>query len=88
MLVLQENYGYLKEKLGEVCAKHGERVLETGHNPISIGCTKSSIYFTLENTCNICSMIAGVTLSSAGKSRADVTEFGSMLFLKSVSGTR
>lgn len=35
--VVQENYSYLKEKLGEVCAKHGERVLETSHNPISLG---------------------------------------------------
>lgn len=34
---LQENYIYLKEKLIEVCVKHGERVLETSHNPISLG---------------------------------------------------
>ena len=30
---------YLKQKLGEVCTKHGERVLETSHNPISLGYT-------------------------------------------------
>ena len=35
--VLQENVGYLKQKLDEVAKKHGERVLSTPHNPISIG---------------------------------------------------
>lgn len=35
--VVQENYAYLKEKLSEVCGRHGERVLETRHNPISLG---------------------------------------------------
>ena len=35
--VLQENYSYLREKLSQVCAKHGERVLDTPHNPISLG---------------------------------------------------
>ena len=34
---LQENYLYLREKLSEVCSRHGERVLDTPHNPISIG---------------------------------------------------
>ncbi|CAI8033170.1 O-phosphoseryl-tRNA(Sec) selenium transferase [Geodia barretti] len=62
----KENYVYLKQKLGEVCTKHGERVLETSHNPISLG----------------------VTLSTAAQSQGDMTEFGSMLFLKNVSGTR
>ena len=34
---LQENYKYLKEKLTEVATKHGERVLHTPKNSISIG---------------------------------------------------
>ena len=34
---LQENYLYLKERLSEVCSRHGERVLDTPHNPISLG---------------------------------------------------
>lgn len=34
---LQENYLYLKEQLSEVCSRHGERVLDTPHNPISLG---------------------------------------------------
>jgi len=33
----QENYKYLKEKLTEVATKHGERVLHTPKNAISIG---------------------------------------------------
>ena len=28
---------YLKEKLSEVCSRHSERVLDTPHNPISLG---------------------------------------------------
>lgn len=35
--VLQENYKYLREKLAGVAAKHGERVLNTPNNPISVG---------------------------------------------------
>lgn len=33
----KENYQYLSTKLSEVAAKHGERVLSTGHNGISMG---------------------------------------------------
>jgi O-phospho-L-seryl-tRNASec:L-selenocysteinyl-tRNA synthase len=78
----KENYVYLKQKLGEVCTKHGERVLETSHNPISLGYT---VHTGLRSLSIV--IIAGVTLSAAAQSRADMTEFGSMLFLKNVSGT-
>ena len=37
LLSMQENYKYLKEKLKEVASRHGERVLNTPNNPISIG---------------------------------------------------
>ena len=43
---LQENYEYLKEKLSEVCGRHGERVLATPHNPISLGRLLVHIYTT------------------------------------------
>lgn len=33
----KEMYKYLKEELGKVAAKHGEKILETKNNPISIG---------------------------------------------------
>lgn len=33
----KEMYKYLKEELGKVAAKHGERLLDTKNNPISIG---------------------------------------------------
>lgn len=36
-LVLQANYKYLHEQLSAVAEKHGERVLHTPNNPISIG---------------------------------------------------
>ena len=83
IMLRQENYVYLKQKLGEVCTKHGERVLETSHNPISLGYT---VHTGLRSLSIV--IIAGVTLSAAAQSRADMTEFGSMLFLKNVSGTR
>ena len=34
---LQENYSYLRARLEEVAGRHGERVLSTPNNPISIG---------------------------------------------------
>lgn len=36
-VIMQDNYVYLKEKLSEVCGRHGVRVLDTRHNPISLG---------------------------------------------------
>lgn len=33
----KEMYSYLKDELTKVATKHGERVLETKNNPISMG---------------------------------------------------
>lgn len=33
----KEMYNYLKEELGKVASKHGERILDTKNNPISMG---------------------------------------------------
>lgn len=33
----KEMYKYLKEELGKIATKHGEKILETKNNPISIG---------------------------------------------------
>lgn len=33
----KEMYAYLKEELTKIALKHGERILETKNNPISIG---------------------------------------------------
>lgn len=63
----KEMYKYLKEELGKVATKHGERLLETKNNPISVAMTLSSL---------------------AGSDSKRVTMLGSMLFLRSVSGTR
>lgn len=41
-------YNYLKDELSKVASKHGERLLDTKNNPISMGkniihqCTKTS----------------------------------------------
>ncbi|CAH0382722.1 unnamed protein product [Bemisia tabaci] len=39
----KEMYKYLKEELGKLAMKHGERLLETKNNPISIGMTLNSL---------------------------------------------
>lgn len=33
----KEMFKYLKEELGKIAAKHGERILDTRNNPISMG---------------------------------------------------
>ena len=45
----KEMYKYLKEELSKVAAKHGEKILDTKNNPISIG--KNRVY------CFLCTMI-------------------------------
>nr|XP_039254202.1 O-phosphoseryl-tRNA(Sec) selenium transferase-like [Styela clava] len=64
----KENYKYLKEELTKVATKHGEVVLETPHNPIS--------------------MAMSVSQNLVNSQKKDVTELGSMLFTRCVSGTR
>lgn len=61
----KENYQYLSSKLSVVAAKHGERLLKTPHNGISMGISLPSL-----------------TTDSS------ITEIGSMLFTRFVSGTR
>ncbi|KAK7873918.1 hypothetical protein R5R35_012932 [Gryllus longicercus] len=39
----KEMYTYLKEELSKVAFKHGERILETKNNPISMGMTLASL---------------------------------------------
>eukprot|EP00042_Codosiga_hollandica_P050803 m.615138 g.615138 ORF g.615138 m.615138 type:complete len:207 (-) comp58160_c0_seq5:32-652(-) len=39
----KENYDYLKSKLEAFAKGHGERLLETKHNPISLGMTLTSL---------------------------------------------
>ncbi|KAL5471528.1 hypothetical protein EMCRGX_G029652 [Ephydatia muelleri] len=58
----KETFECLVKGLREVAEKHGERLLNTPTNTISIGVTLSSV-------------------------EADWAEFGSMLFVKSISGT-
>ncbi|XP_049859795.1 O-phosphoseryl-tRNA(Sec) selenium transferase isoform X1 [Schistocerca gregaria] len=42
----KEMYNYLKEELTKVALKHGERLLDTKNNPISIGMTLTSLVGT------------------------------------------
>ena len=67
----EEIFPYLRDQLSRVAQEHGERLLHTPDNPISLGITLSTL------------------LPAAGQSQAEaVTSFGSMLFLRCVSGTR
>jgi O-phospho-L-seryl-tRNASec:L-selenocysteinyl-tRNA synthase len=67
----EELFPYLREQLSRVAQEHGERLLHTPDNPISLGITLSTL------------------APAAGQSPAEaVSSFGSMLFLRCVSGTR
>ena len=86
-MLSQDNYEYLKQKLEEVATKHGERVLVTPKNPISIGLC----YFTKTQSRDVSHSSlshTAVSLSSLPHKEVNWTEFGSMLFTKCVSGTR
>ena len=87
----RENYKLLKDEMCKVAEKYGERVLETKNNPISIGninffsicCifTKKKLLF-----------FSAMTLSSIGDpddpKGKSISEIGSMLFTRGVSGAR
>lgn len=73
----KEIYPYLHGKLEELAAKHGERLLKTKHNTISIAITADRVVLPNE---------ASATESSAKSHEA--TFLGSMLFKRCVSGTR
>lgn len=45
----KEMYKYLKEELGKVATKHGERLLDTKNNPISIGKLSMFMYMDFFN---------------------------------------
>lgn len=66
----KEVYSYLSEGLSKVAEAHGERLLRTKGNPISLA-------ISLER------VTQGLELNSAG-----VTQLGSMLFTRCVSGAR
>lgn len=66
----KEVYNYLSEGLSKVATAHGERLLSTKGNPISLA-------ISLER------LEQGLELNSAG-----VTQLGSMLFTRCVSGAR
>lgn len=91
---LQEIYSFLAQELKTLALVHGERLLHTPHNPISLGkitvaATDQFVYFI---------WVSGVTpLFSTSAMSLDglqtqndkaVTHLGSMLFTRQVSGAR
>jgi O-phospho-L-seryl-tRNASec:L-selenocysteinyl-tRNA synthase len=82
----KEMYTLLKEELGKVAHKHGERLLETKSNPISIGETQILVNMQFLQWCF---SFSAMTLSClAGGDPKSITMLGSMLFLRCVSGSR
>ncbi|XP_013789882.2 O-phosphoseryl-tRNA(Sec) selenium transferase-like isoform X1 [Limulus polyphemus] len=63
----KHRFNHLKQELTKIAEKHGERLLDTRHNPISLGITLSSFH------------------GLEGKS---LTQIGSMLFTRCISGAR
>lgn len=63
----KELYGHLAHELKALAEKHGERLLHTPHNPISLAMSLNSLQ---------------------GRSDKAVTQLGSMLFTRQVSGAR
>jgi len=82
------NYIYLKQQLTTLATIHGERVLETKDNPISLGKT----HYEMASTDISSRLSSALTLQQVQKALKlqdrDVTFFGSMLFTRCVSGTR
>jgi O-phospho-L-seryl-tRNASec:L-selenocysteinyl-tRNA synthase len=75
------------DRLKRVAAEHGERVLETPGNPISIGVTLAGLAGTAEGAGG--DGDGGARDDGDASTRAsDVSFFGSMLFSRAVSGTR
>ena len=80
-------YKSLREELAKVAARHGERVLETKHNTISIAMTLDSI--VTKETASVTEDSTAVSTATADQTdAADRTFLGSMLFKRCVSGTR
>lgn len=73
----QQTFESLRTQLQAMAAKHGERVLETTANPISLG---TAAHVDASTTC------IGMTLSTLEPK--DITFLGSMLFQRNVSGAR
>jgi hypothetical protein len=100
---IQANYLYMQSRLTSCALAHGERLLTTPANTISMGmyavwmmyilvCTHVCIIYLLSIVCmHVCMyvcMYVGVSLSTLQGRTKPVTYFGSMLFSKCVSGTR
>jgi O-phospho-L-seryl-tRNASec:L-selenocysteinyl-tRNA synthase len=79
----EEVYEYMRERLRETAETHGERVLETPGNPISMAVTLSRLEEDLAEMRDLKPDDDG-----ANGKKTSVSFFGSMLFSRAVSGTR
>ena len=84
----EEAHAYMLDRLKRVAAEHGERVLETPGNPISIGVTLAGLAGTEEGAGGDGDGGAKDDRDAASTRASDVSFFGSMLFSRAVSGTR
>lgn len=84
----EDTFEYMRTELQKTVAKHGERLLETPGNPISMGVTLSSLELDLRTIAEDESNEGDSKDSSENIKPTPVTFFGSMLFSRAVSGTR
>ena len=93
----EDAFEYMRERLRATAEAHGERLLETPGNPISMGVTLSALERDLARIVRVHASeneaaendADGVVLSrGGGKTFLSVSFFGSMLFSRAVSGTR
>lgn len=88
---VQEVYSFLAEELKSLAATHGERLLHTPHNPISLGKPQTGLLFDSFWSRMDNSPPSPTALSLDGlhaDSDKAVTHLGSMLFTRQVSGAR
>ena len=82
----EDAFEYMRERLRETAEAHGERLLETPGNPISMGVTLSALERYAARVGEV--VVASDNEGKKRTTKTSVSFFGSMLFSRAVSGTR
>ena len=85
----EDAFEYMRARLRATAEAHGERLLETPGNPISMGVTLSALERHLDALVGERKLAAASDEEETKKTtKTSVSFFGSMLFSRAVSGTR
>ena len=82
----EDTFEYMRERLRTTAEAHGERLLETPGNPISMGVTLSALERYAARVGEV--VVASDNEGKKRTTKTSVSFFGSMLFSRAVSGTR